>query len=61
MTRLRYDGKYRDFPGDTRQWTLISSFVDENGNDRIRGSFSIQGLKEIGLLKGDNQHAYQTR
>lgn len=51
--KLRYDGKY-DFMADpfNRQWTIVSHFIDENGCDRFRGSFSLPGLIEIGAIKG---------
>jgi len=54
MTLLRYDGKYEDMVGENRQWTIVSSFVDANGCERIRGSFGLEGLLQIGLIKGDD-------
>lgn len=48
---LRYDGKYEWYPGENRQWTIISHFIDSDGQDRFRGSFSLRGLKELGIVK----------
>lgn len=52
MARLKYDGKYEWFPGENRQWTILSHFIDRNGADRFRGSFTLQGLRDIGFIKG---------
>lgn len=48
---LRYDGKY-DFmaPPFDRQWTILSHFIDADGQDRFKGSFSLEGLKQIGAV-----------
>jgi len=56
MTLLRYDGKYEDMVGENRQWTIASSFVDADGCERIRGSFGLEGLRQIGLInkRGDS-------
>lgn len=55
MPKLKYDGKYEGFDPsfDSRCWTLVGSFIDANGHDRIHGSFSLKGLKELGIIKGD--------
>ena len=47
---LRYDGKYDFIPGENRQWTLLSHFIDKNGDDRFKGSFTYQSLKELGIV-----------
>lgn len=52
---LRYDGKYDFMPAEVaRQWTILSHFIDADGQDRFRGSFSLQGLRDIGAVKGGN-------
>lgn len=49
---LRYDGKYDFFPPDiARQWTILNHWIDESGADRFKGSFSLQGLRDLGILK----------
>lgn len=53
MVKLRYDGKYDFMPADqARQWTIMSHFIDANGCDRFKGSFSEMGLVELGIIKG---------
>ena len=52
MITLKYDGRWTDFPGDSRQWTILSSFVDSNGYDRKGGSFGLKMLLELGVVKG---------
>jgi len=51
--KLRYDGKW-DFieDADPRQWTILSHFIDANGQDRIGGSFGLSQL--LSLLKEGN-------
>lgn len=50
---LRYDGRWKDMPNSPRQWTIMSHYIDKEGCDRLYGSFGLEGLKDIGLLKGD--------
>lgn len=52
MIRLHYDGRWTDFPGENRQWTLLSHFLDQNGADRYRGSFGLDSLIQFGIVKG---------
>lgn len=50
--KLRYDGKYDFMPAEfARQWTIISHFIDADGQDRFKGSFSLTGLIQIGAIK----------
>ncbi len=49
---LRYDGRWEFLEGDNRQWTLLSHFIDANGYDRFKGSFSLTGLVLLGIVKG---------
>lgn len=51
VVSLRYDGRYTDLPGKPRQWTILSHFLDQDGADRFRSSFSLEGLKEIGAVR----------
>lgn len=51
IVKLRYDGRWEFGDGDTRQWTLMSSFIDVNGCDRKGGSFFYQSLVDIGLFE----------
>lgn len=48
--KLRYDGKYEPKLGGERQWTLMSHFVDQNGQDRFRGSFMLGSLVQLGIV-----------
>lgn len=49
--KLRYDGKYDFLPADiARQWTIMSHFIDKDGQDRFKGSFGLLGLIEIGAI-----------
>lgn len=50
MPKLKYDGRYDWIPGESRQWTILTDFIDQNGANRRKGSFSLQGLKDIGLI-----------
>ncbi len=47
---LRYDGRYEFIQGENRQWTIQSHYIDQNGCDRYRGSFTLDGLREIGVI-----------
>lgn len=48
---LRYDGKYMFVPGENRQWTIVSDFIDDNGANRKGSSFFLETLKAIGAIK----------
>lgn len=50
-TLLRYDGKYSWIPGENRSWTILSHFVDANGQDRFKGSFGLGALIQLGIVK----------
>lgn len=50
-TILRYDGKYAWFPGENRSWTILSHFIDAKGYDRYRGSFGLNSLIEMGIVR----------
>lgn len=52
MARLRFDGRYDFINGENRQWTIVSHFIDANGADRFKGSFTLDGLREIGFIPG---------
>jgi hypothetical protein len=54
QTILRFDGRWKDFPGDNRQWTIMTHFLDASGRDRFRSSFFIGGLIELGIINGGN-------
>ncbi len=47
---LKYDGRHTWMPGENRQWTLMNHFLDKNGKDRFKGSFGLNGLKQIGII-----------
>lgn len=49
--RLRYDGRWKDFPGENRQWTIMNSFIDAAGHERKGGSFGLDTLKELGIAR----------
>jgi hypothetical protein len=48
---LKYDGRWTWITGENRQWTILNHWIDRDGADRFRGSFSLQGLKELGIIK----------
>lgn len=49
--KVRYDGAYDFLTGlDRYQWTLLTTYIDVNGCDRKGGSFSHNGLREIGVI-----------
>ena len=49
---LKYDGRWDWFPTkENRQWTLLSHWTDAKGHDRIHGSFDLDGLRRIGVVK----------
>lgn len=49
--KLRYDGKFTRISGEVRQWTLLSHFLDVDGQDRFKGSFGLAGLRQIGVVR----------
>ncbi len=51
MIKLRYDGKWTDLPGQPRQWTITSDFIDSSGANRAHGSFGLEGLQQLGIVK----------
>lgn len=49
--KLRYDGSYSFMPGNPRQYTVMSHFIDANGCDRYKGSFMLETLVELGIIR----------
>jgi hypothetical protein len=49
--RLKYEGKFDWIKGENRQWTITSHFIDVDGNDRYRGTFSLEGLVKLGIVR----------
>jgi hypothetical protein len=48
---VRYDGRYDWIPApDDRQYTVLNHWIDADGADRFKGSFSLCALTEIGLI-----------
>jgi len=49
---LRYDGAYDWIPGIAgKQWTIMNDFLDKNGHNRKRGTFSVTGLIDLGIVE----------
>lgn len=58
IVKLKYDGRWTWFPTEeNRQWTVISSFIDEAGKNRKGGSFGLAELKLIGVIPVKHQVA----
>lgn len=52
--RLKSEKPQSDFKGGwIRMWTILSPFYDKNGYNRQFSTFSLEGLIEIGIIKGD--------
>lgn len=51
--KLKYDFKWEwhSEKEDGRQWTLLSHYIDANGYDRWHGSFSLFGLRQLGIIR----------
>lgn len=49
--KLKYDGRWTWYPTqENRQWTILSTFIDECGANRHGGSFGLTELKTLGIV-----------
>ncbi len=49
--KLKYDGRWTWYPTqENRQWTVLSSFIDRDGQNRLYGSFGLKDLKALGII-----------
>lgn len=52
--KMRAELPQSDFNGGIlRQWTLLTDFYDAKGFNRKNSTFSLMGLKELGIIKND--------
>ena len=52
--KLKYDGRWTWIEGENRQWTIVSDWIDASGENRKWGSFSLEGLMELKIIKESN-------
>jgi hypothetical protein len=50
--KLKYDGRWDWYETqENRQWTVLSHYKDATGRDCFKGSFSLEDLQRIGIVK----------